>query len=260
MSLALYAAATGMEAQNIALATIANNLANVQTTGFKQSQVEFKDLLYQNIKTKGADTGAGGTIPVGVEIGNGSQVASTTKIFTNGDFKQTDNQFHLAINGDGFFQVQLPDGTTAYTRDGSLKLSADGNVVTSEGYPVLGGFQPLPAGSNLYVTANGEVTVVSSGGKQNFVLQLARFNNPAGLESMGGNLYKETTASGAAQISNAGLNGMGSLMQGFLEMSNVNVTDEMVKMIVAQRVHEAMSKAIQSGDDMMARINQIRRS
>lgn len=259
MNIGLYAAATGTESQNIALSVIANNLANISTTAFKKSTVEFQDLLYQNMKPKGGDAGGGSVVPVGVEIGNGSQVASTTKIFSKGDFKQTGNQLDLAIDGDGFIEIKMPDGSTAYTRDGGLKIGPTGEITTVDGYPVLSGFQPLGTGANVYISQNGEVTAVSDGGTKSFQIQLARFANPSGLQSLGNNLYVETPASGTPQLANAGATGLGFLRQGFLEMSNVNVTEEMVNLIMAQRSHEASVRAIQSGDEMLSRVNQIRR-
>ena len=259
MNIGLYAAATGIEAQNVALATISNNLANISTTAFKKSTVEFQDLLYQNLKPQGGDSGGGGVVPVGIDIGNGSQVASTTKVFTKGDFKQTGNQLDLAIDGDGFLEVKMPDGTSAYTRDGALKIGPTGEVTTIDGYPILSGFQPLNTGSSLYISQNGEVSAVSDAGKKSFQIQLARFANPGGLQSIGNNLYLDTAASGTPQLANAGATGLGFIRQGFLEMSNVNVTEEMVNLIMAQRSHEASVRAIQSGDEMLSRVNQIRR-
>ncbi len=260
MNIGLYAAATGIEGQNVSLATIANNLANLSTTAFKKSTVEFQDLLYQNLKPKGGDSGGGTVVPAGIEIGNGSQVAATTKVFTKGDFKQTGNQLDIAIDGDGFLAIQMPDGSTAYTRDGGLKVGPSGEITTTSGYLVLSGFQPINTGSTVYISQTGEATAVSNSGTQNFQIQLARFPNPAGLQSIGNNLYMPTDASGTAQLSNAGTSGLGYLNQGYLEMSNVNVTEEMVNLIMAQRSHEASVRAIQSGDEMLGRVNQIRRS
>ena len=189
MNLSLYSAATGMEAQQLNLNTIANNLANVNTAGFKRSNIEFQDLLYQKPKVAGSQDAGGNVVPTGVEVGNGSRVASTQKIFTQGQLTQTGEQMDLAISGDGFFEVQKPDGTTAYTRDGSFKLSSTGAITTSDGLPVLSGFQPVPAGTtSISVSEDGNVTYNTAAGATSFRLQLTRFANPAGLNSLGGNL------------------------------------------------------------------------
>src|SRR5512146_1415963 len=198
MNLSLYSAATGMEAQQMNLNTIANNLANVNTPGFKRSKIDFQDLLYQKPRDVGTDSGGGNLVPTGVEVGNGSRVASTSKVFTQGQLTQTGEKLDVAIQGDGFFEVQRVDGTIAYTRDGSFKLNAQGQVVTVDGLPLLSGFQPIPPGATaVSISENGNVTVQTADGNQTFRLTLARFANPAGLRSMGGNLYEETAASGA---------------------------------------------------------------
>ena len=260
MNLALYAAATGMEAQQINLNTISNNIANVNTTGFKKSKVEFQDLFYQAARSAGSETGAGNVLPTGVELGNGSQVVSTAKVFTQGQLSQTGEDLDLAIEGDGFFEVERPDGTSAFTRDGSFKLGPDGRVMTSDGMPVLSGFQAIPTGTTaIGISPGGDVTLQTPNGTQTFRLQLARFANPAGLESLGGNLFVESTASGVPEIGNPGETGFGSLRQGFVESSNVNVVEEMVAMILAQRAYEINSKSIQTSDDMLQRISQLKR-
>ena len=260
MNLALYAAATGMEAQQINLNTISNNIANVNTTGFKKSKVEFQDLFYQAARNAGSETGAGNVLPTGVELGNGSQVVSTAKVFTQGQLSQTGEDLDLAIEGDGFFEVERPDGTSAFTRDGSFKLGPDGRVMTSDGMPVLSGFQAIPTGTTaISISSGGDVTLATPNGTQTFRLQLARFANPAGLESIGGNLFVESTASGVPEIGNPGETGFGSLRQGFVESSNVNVVEEMVAMILAQRAYEINSKSIQTSDDMLQRISQLKR-
>jgi flagellar basal-body rod protein FlgG len=256
----LYSGATGMEAQQLNLNTIANNLANANTTGYKRSKIEFQDLLYQKAKTAGADAGGGNVTPTGIELGNGSKVVSTAKVFTQGQLKQTGEKMDLAIEGDGFFEVQRADGTRAYTRDGSLKIDGQGKVVTSNGYQLLSGFQPIAAGSTgVTISSSGEVTVTSAGGNQNFRIQLARFANPAGLRSLGGNLYEETPASGSPETGNPTEAGFGGVNQGFIETSNVNVVEEMVNMIQAQRAYEINSKSIQTSDEMLERANQIKR-
>jgi len=200
MNLSLYSAATGMEAQQLNLNTIANNLANVNTTGFKRSKIEFQDLLYQKPRSAGAEAAGGNVIPTGIEIGNGSRVAATSKVFTQGQVTQTGKELDIAIQGDGFFEVQRPDGTTAYTRDGSFKLNASGQVVTSDGLPVLSGFQAVPTGTtSISIAETGEVTVEGASGSQTYRISLTRFANPAGLKSLGGNLYEETNASGTPE-------------------------------------------------------------
>ena len=259
MNLSLYSAATGMEAQQLNLNTIANNLANVNTPGFKRSKIEFQDLLYQKPRAAGADTGGGNLVPTGIEVGNGSRVAATSKVFTQGQLTQTGEKMDIAIQGEGFFEVQRADGTIAYTRNGSFKLSASGQVVTTDGLPVLSGFQAIPPGANVAVSENGEVTVQSSGGTQSFRLTLTRFANPAGLQSLGGNLYSETAASGAPETGAPGEQGYGSTVQGYAEASNVNIVEEMVNLIVAQRAYEINSKSIQTSDEMLQNVANMKR-
>jgi len=260
MNLALYAAATGMEAQQLNLNNIANNIANVNTTGYKRQKIEFQDMLYQNPKAAGGESGSGAIVPVGVELGNGTRVASTAKIHTQGQLTQTDEKMDVAIEGAGFFQVQRSDGTTVYTRDGAFKVTSDGQVTNSDGMLIQSGFQAVPTdATDVYISSNGYVTVDTPNGESSFRLQLVRFANPAGLKSLGGNLYEETPASGAPEIGNPGESGFGSLRQGFLELSNVDVVEEMVNMIVAQRAYEINSKSIQTADEMLSRINQLKR-
>jgi len=242
------------------LNTIANNLANVNTTGFKKNKIEFQDMLYEKKRAVGAEEGSGNLVPAGVEVGNGSRVASTAKIYTQGQVTQTGEKMDVAIQGDGFFEVQRPDGTTAYTRDGGLKIASDGRVVTNDGLPLLSGFQPIPVDAqNVSISTNGQVTVQTPGGSQNFQVQLVRFNNPAGLRSVGGNLLEETPSSGTPTLGNPAEAGFGSLLQNYLETSNVNVAEEMVNMILAQRAYEVNSKAIQTSDQMMELTNNIKR-
>ena len=256
---ALYSAAAGMESQQMNLDVISNNLANVNTTGFKKSKIEFQDLLYETSRAPGADTGAGNQVPTGVQVGNGSRPVATSRIFTTGDLTQTGEQLDMAIQGNGFFQVQMPDGTEAYTRDGGFKTASDGRIVTSDGMPVQGGFQPVPPGTtNITVSSNGNVTYSGPSGNTTFQVQLVRFNNPNGLQAMGGNLYTETTASGTPELGNPGENGFGTLNQGYLEMSNVKVVEEMVNLIMAQRAYEVNSKAVQAADEMLQQGNNLR--
>ena len=256
----LYSAATGMEAQQLNLNTIANNLANASTTGFKRSKIEFQDLLYQKPRAVGAEAGGGNVLPTGVEVGNGSRVVSTAKVFTQGQVKQTGERFDVAIQGEGFLQVQRPDGTFAYTRDGALKTDGQGRVTTSDGLPVLSGFQPIASGTTaVSISTGGEVTATGQGGSQTFRVQLSRFANPAGLRSLGGNLLEETPASGTVEQGNPGEDGYGTLLQGYLETSNVNIVEEMVNMIQAQRAYEINSKSIQTSDQMLENIAQLKR-
>jgi flagellar basal-body rod protein FlgG len=257
---ALYSSAAGMQSQQTNLDVIANNLANVSTTGFKKNKVEFQDLLYQTSRSAGAEQGGGNQLPTGLQVGHGSRLVATSKIFTTGELTQTGERLDVAIQGDGFFEVQMPDGSRAFTRDGALKTASDGRVTTSDGLPLQGGFQPIPAGTtDISIAPDGTVTTKGSAGSQNFRVQLVRFANPSGLESLGRNLYRESVASGTAEIGNAGENGFGDLQQGFLEMSNVKVVEEMVNLIVAQRAYEVNSKAVQASDEMMQISNNLRR-
>ena len=257
---ALYSSSAGMQSQQMNLDVIANNLANVNTTGFKKSKIEFQDLLYETTRSAGAEQGGGNQLPTGLQVGHGSRPVATAKIFTNGELTQTGERLDLAVQGDGFFEVQLPDGSRAYTRDGALKTAADGRITTSDGLVVQGGFQPIPAGTTaIGISPSGEVTTSSPNGSQSFRIQLVRFANPGGLESVGRNLFRETNASGTAELGNPGENGFGSLAQGYLEMSNVKVIEEMVNMIVAQRAYEVNSKAVQASDEMMQMSNNLRR-
>ena len=256
----LYSGATGMAAQQLNLNTIANNLANSSTNGFKRSKIEFQDLLYQKSRAPGADAGGGNVVPTGVEVGNGSKVVSTAKLFTQGQLTQTGNKLDLAIDGDGFLEVQKPDGTSAYTRDGALKTDGQGRVVTSDGLPVLSGFQPIAQGTtSISISSNGQVTTQGPSGAQTFRIQLTRFANPSGLRSLGGNLYEETLGSGSPETGNAGENSFGAIQQGFLESSNVNIVEEMVNMIEAQRAYEINSKSVQTSDEMLSKIADLKR-
>ena len=243
---ALYSAAAGMQSQQMNLDVISNNLANANTTGYKASALQFQDLLYQNTKEAGSQQGGGNMLPSSLQIGQGSVPVATERSFAQGDLSQTGNSLDLAIQGQGFFEVQLPDGTLAYTRDGSFKTDAQGRVVTSDGYPVQGGFQPVPPGT-------------TASGNSSFQIQLARFTNPGGLDAMGHNLYQETQASGAAELGLPSQNGFGEIQQGSLELSNVSVVQEMVNLILAQRAYEVNSKAVQAADEMMQESNNLQR-
>ena len=244
-----------MEAQELNLNTIANNLANVNTPGFKKSRIEFQDLLYTKPRTSGSDTGNGNLVPTGTEVGNGSRVSSTSKDFTQGQVSQTGQQFDIAIQGDGFFEIQQTDGTIAYTRDGSFKLNAQGQVVTNDGLPVLSGFQPVPQGTTAVdMSPTGSVSMTGPGGSTSYQITLARFANEAGLQSLGGNHYGETDASGTPQTGTPDENGFGSVLQGYLEGSNVNIVEEMVNLITAQRAYEINSKSVQASDQMLQNV------
>ncbi len=259
---ALWTAATGMTAQQTNLDVISNNLANVNTLGFKGSRAEFQDLMYQSTRSAGTTVAAGSAVPVSSEVGLGTRLGAIQKVFGQGEFEQTGNSLDLAIEGDGFFQILQPDGTVAYTRDGSLKLSSDGSLVTSDGLMV----QPqitIPQGATeISIGPDGTVSAIVAGQSepQNVgQITLARFLNPGGLRSVGRNLYQSTAASGEAITGTAGLDGLGTLAQGFVEMSNVEVVEEMVKMIMAQRAYEVNSKSIRSADEMLSIAVNIRR-
>jgi flagellar basal-body rod protein FlgG len=256
---ALYSAATGMESQQMNLDVIANNLANVNTTGYKKSKIEFQDLLYDNVRLPGAEQGSGLQLPTGLDIGHGTRAVSTARVFTEGELTQTGERLDMAIQGDGFLQVTMPDGTIAYTRDGSLKTNSQGQITTSDGLTVQSGFQPIPAGTtSVNISSNGDVTTSGSSGTQSFQVSLVRFANPAGLQAVGRNLYIESNASGPPETGTPGEEGFGTLQQGYLESSNVSVVEEMVNMIVAQRAYEVNSKAVQASDEMMQESNNLR--
>lgn len=259
---AIRTAATGMVGQQMNVDVIANNLANVNTTGFKQSKVEFQDVLYQDIRKAGAVSALGSTVPTGLSVGYGARPSSTARNYTNGDLQMTNGPLDIAIAGDGFFQVQLPDGTTGYTRDGGFKLSADGMIVNGEGYFLLPQISLPEDAMSVSVGADGSVDVMQFGQEESTnvgQIELARFINPAGLEAKGRNILKPTGASGPATTDIPGQNGLGRVDQGYLEMSNVQVVDEMVNMIVAQRAYEMNSKAIQTADDMASIANNLKR-
>ncbi len=257
---ALYSAAAGMESQQMNLDVISNNLANVNTTGYKESKLEFQDLLYQTTRAAGSQQGGGNELPGSLQIGQGSIPVSTERIFTQGDLTQTGGNLDIAIQGQGFFQVQMPDGTLAYTRDGSFKTNSQGQIVTSDGYPVQGGFQPVPTGTtNITISASGAVTYTTATGVTSSQIQLANFNNPGGLQAVGQNLFTETQASGTPLLGDPSQNGLGTLQQGYLELSNVSVVQEMVNLILAQRAYEVNSKAVQAADQMMQDSNNLQR-
>ncbi|MCB2201364.1 flagellar basal-body rod protein FlgG [bacterium] len=259
---ALRTAATGMSAQQMNVDNIANNLANVNTTGFKKTNLEFQDVLYQNYRRAGAASAVGTRVPTGLSIGYGTKPAATVRQFTTGDMQQTGNPLDVAIRGDGFFQITQVDGTTAYTRDGAFKLTADGQLVTSDGYFLEPEITIPQDATSVAIGGDGTVEVLQIGQTdpvQVGQIELARFVNPAGLAAVGRNLMVQTVASGDPITDVPGQQGLGTLDQGYLEGSNVSVVDEMVNMIVAQRAYEMNSKAIQTSDDMAQIANQLKR-
>ena len=254
MMRALWTAGSGMVAQQANIDVISNNLSNVNTTGFKKSRSDFQDLMYQTVRQPGATSGADAQIPTGIQIGHGVRQVATQKLYTVGNFQSTGNPLDMAIEGDGFFQINMPDGTIAYTRDGSFKLDSQGRLVTAEGYQLEPQIAIPQGATSIEIAADGTVsaTLPDNNTPQELgQIQLVRFINPAGLESMGRNLLKETNASGAPTASNPGQDGAGTIVQRYLEMSNVQVVDEMVNMIVAQRAYEMNSKAITTSDEML---------
>ncbi|HNU10047.1 MAG TPA: flagellar basal-body rod protein FlgG [Rubrivivax sp.] len=256
----LWIAKTGMEGQQTKLDAISNNLANVGTNGYKRAGVVFEDLMYQNLRQTGAADAGAGTLPTGLQVGLGSRVAASTRNFAQGGLQQSSSDLDLAIKGRGFFQVQLPDGGTAYTRDGGFQLDADGQLVTAAGHAVQPGITIPAEAQKVSVAADGTVSVSISGQAQPQVvgqLQLAAFVNPAGLDPLGGNLFAESASSGAPQTGTAGTAGLGSLQQGMVENSNVNVVEELVSMIATQRAYELNSKAITTSDQMLQRLSQL---
>ena len=257
---ALWTASTGMVAQQANLDVISNNLANVNTTGFKKTRNDFQDLMYQTMRQPGADSGADTQLPTGIQIGHGVRQVATQKLYGQGNFQSTGNDFDIAIEGDGFFQITMPDGTVAYSRDGSFKKDSQGRMVTSEGYPIEPPITVPENSTGITISSDGIVTATVPDGTEDLgQITIARFVNPAGLESLGRNLLKETAASGAAIIGNPGDDGAGTLVQKYLEMSNVQVVEEMVNMIVAQRAYEVNSKAIQTADDMLEKAANLKR-
>jgi flagellar basal-body rod protein FlgG len=254
-------AATGMLAQQLNVEVISNNIANLNTTAFKRQRAEFQDLLYQSERRVGTTSSDTGTIvPVGVQIGSGVKAAAVYRMSDQGNLINTNNSLDLAIQGRGYFQIQMPDGTTAYTRAGSLQLSPTGEIVTADGYVVEPGIT-LPASTTaIMVNANGQVLATITGQQQPQTvgqLQLANFPNEAGLQAQGGNYLTETPASGSPTVGNPGTTSFGSIQQGYLETSNVNIVTEITNLITAQRAYEMNSKVIQTSDDMESTLNQI---
>jgi flagellar basal-body rod protein FlgG len=258
----LWTSATGMQAQALNLDVISNNLANVNTTGFKKSRAEFQDLLYETIRPAGTPSSQDSEVPAGIQLGHGTRPSTVLKIFSQGNMENTQNELDLAIEGDGFFQIALPNGETAFTRDGAFKLDSDGRMVNSDGF-ALDPEITIPSDAlSISVGLDGTVSVLQAGettASEIGTIELARFVNPAGLISMGKNLFMTSEASGDEMTGTAGEDGLGTLAQGFLEMSNVSVVDEMVKMITAQRAYESNSKAIQAADEMLQLANNVKR-
>ena len=256
----LWISKSGMEAQQMQLDAISNNLANVSTNGYKQSHAVFEDLIYQNLRQAGANSSEQTQLPTGLQIGLGTHAVATARNFSQGNLQQTTNNLDVAIKGSGFFQIQMPDGTNAYSRDGAFQLNSSGQIVTNNGYVVQPGITVPPTAQSVSIAADGTVTATLPGNATPSTLgqlQLASFANPAGLDPKGENIYAETAASGTPSSAAPGTNGLGHLQQGFLETSNVNVVEELVSMISTQRAYELNSKAIQTSDQMLQRLGQL---
>jgi len=256
----LWISKTGMEAQQLQLDNISNNLANVATNGYKKSHATFEDLIYQNLRQSGAASSDQTQLPTGLQVGLGVTPVATARDFTQGSLQQTGNNFDVAISGNGFFQVTMPDGTTAYSRDGSFKVDSNGQLVTSNGYAIQPGITIPAQAQSVSIAADGTVTATLPGqaAPANLgQLQLASFANVGGLDPKGENLYAETASSGTPTAGAPGSNGLGKLQQGFVETSNVNVVEELVSMITTQRAYELNSKAIQTSDQMLQRLGQL---
>jgi flagellar basal-body rod protein FlgG len=255
-------AATGMQAQQLNVEVISNNIANMNTTGFKRQRAEFQDLLYQNLERPGASTSASGTTaPMGIQIGVGVRAGSVGRVTEQGSLARTDNTTDLAINGRGYFQVQMPDGTTAFTRAGNFAADAEGRLVTADGYTIEPAITVPNEALSISISRDGlvEATVQGQAAPQQLgQIELAAFVNPAGLEGIGDNLFRETAASGSPNVATPGSPGYGTLMQGFLETSNVNAVEEISALIVAQRAYEMNAKVITASDEMLQTANQVR--
>jgi len=258
----LWTAATGMQAQALNIDVISNNLANVNTTGFKRSRADFQDLLYETLRMAGSASSESTEVPTGIQLGHGTKYAAVQKIFIQGDYQHTENELDIAIEGDGFFQILQPNGEVAYSRAGSFKMDSEGRIVTSDGFLM----EPeiaVPSDTRaISIGTDGTVSVLQGGSGDSVeigTIELARFINPAGLNSIGRNLYLTTNASGDVVTGTAGADGFGTIAQGYLEMSNVSVVDEMVNMITAQRAYEVNSKSIQTADDMLQMANSLKR-
>jgi flagellar basal-body rod protein FlgG len=257
---ALYTAASGMTAQQTNIDNVAHNLANVNTTGFKKSRVEFEDLVYQEIRAAGAQASATTEAPVGLEMGLGTRAVATARNFSAGNLRSTGGQLDLAIEGQGFFKLSLPNGTTGYTRAGTFHLDAQGSIVTAEGYATDPQITVPSNATSISISKDGIVsaTVAGQGASQQLgTLEIASFANPAGLSPLGGNIFQATTASGDEESGAPGTDARGTLAQGFVEDSNVSVVEEMVNMIIGQRAYEANSRVVKAADDMLGQVNQL---
>ncbi|MCA9610510.1 MAG: flagellar basal-body rod protein FlgG [Myxococcales bacterium] len=260
MMRALRSAASGMVAQQTHIDTIAHNMANVGTTGFRRSRAEFQDLIYQQVRTPGGRTADGGTLPTGIQIGQGTRTVSTEIVHTQGSLQQTGNPLDIAIEGDGFLQVTRPGGEVAYTRAGNLKLDQDGRLVTVDGLPVEPAITVPTDATSVTIGADGTVSVTQPGDGQSMELgqiQIARFSNPGGLQALGRSLFRPTTASGQALVVQPGQGGSGTLAQGFLEGSNVEVVNEMIDLISSQRAYEINQRVIQASDEMLRKTTDV---
>ena len=260
MMRSLWISKTGMEAQQMQLDTISNNLANVSTNGYKRSHAVFEDLMYQNLRQAGAASSEQTQLPTGLQVGLGTRAVATARNFSQGNLQQSSTPLDLAVRGNGFFAIQMPDGTTGYTRDGSFQVSSTGQIVTNNGYTVQPGITIPSNATSVTIGSDGTVSVLlpaqtapQTVGK----IQTASFINPAGLDPKGQNIYAETAASGTPNTGTAGQNGLGIVQQGFVETSNVNVVEELVGMIQTQRAYELNSKAIKTSDEMLARLTQL---
>ncbi|MBL8449101.1 MAG: flagellar basal-body rod protein FlgG [Dechloromonas sp.] len=256
----LWIARTGLDAQQTQLDVIANNLANVSTNGYKRGRAVFEDLLYQTLRQPGAQSSQQTQIPTGLQIGTGARPVAVARVFTQGNVQKTDNSLDIAVQGNGFFQILLPDGTTGYTRDGSFQKDNQGQIVTADGFPLSPAIT-IPADAlSMSIGQDGTVTVTQTGSAtatQIGSIQLATFINPGGLQSLGQNLFQETAASGAPTPNTPGTNGAGIVSQGYVETSNVNVAEELVTMIQTQRAYELNSKVVSTSDQMLARLTQL---
>jgi flagellar basal-body rod protein FlgG len=259
---ALYIASTGMAAQERNVEVISNNIANMRTTGYKKQRAEFQDLLYQTLRRAGSSTSDQGTmVPAGIEIGSGVKTAATPRVMSQGTVSPTEKELDIAIRGEGFFAIQMPDGTTTYTRDGSFERSPEGEIVTVDGYTVQPGITLPDGATGVSISADGLVEAFLPGATaptQMGQLQISRFVNKAGLESIGDNLFRETASSGPAQTGTPNEDGMGNLMQGYLEMSNVNAVTEIADLIAAQRAYEMNARVISGADQMLQATSQLR--
>lgn len=262
MQRSLFIAATGMEAQRINIDVISNNLANVNTNGFKKSRADFQDLLYQGLKTAGSVSAEGTQVPTGIQTGLGVKPAAVQKMFLQGDFVSTGNSLDMVIEGKGFFQISMPDGEIAYTRAGAFKLDSEGNIVNSDGYAIEPALSIPSDTMEMTISSDGTVSVRQAGSATEVEvgqIELAQFTNPAGLNAIGKNLFLTTGASGDPTTGTPGTDGLGRINQGFLELSNVNIVEEMVNMIVSQRAYELNTKVVQSSDEMLQMANNIKR-